>query len=109
MPIATTVPQLAVGVAKVTTPPLLMVCGVVPVLTADQPLEVVILARAYEPPDTSVPPVPSSAGAVVKSATYTVVGAVPNAVPFIQFNNLSSRYVDLPAIIDNSLSHPLQG
>src|SRR5689334_2112630 len=70
-PTATTVPQFAVGVANVITPALLICSAAVPPPEIeDQPDEDVIAARAYEPPETSVPPVPASlVGAVVNSAT----------------------------------------
>src|SRR6266566_7899057 len=57
MPIPITAPHDAVGVANVIVPALLIWCGLVPEpLIADQPLEVVMLARAYDPPDTSTTP-----------------------------------------------------
>jgi hypothetical protein len=85
-PTATTVPQLALGVANVITPALLICSAdVPPPLIEDHPLDDVIAALAYDPPDTSVPPVPASlVGAVVNKATYVVAGAAGYVVPFNQ-------------------------
>src|SRR6185436_15567658 len=83
MPMCVITPQLAVGAGKVTTP-LFDVVPPVPddavVLPADcVPAQfasaLVIACRAYEPPETSVPP-PVSDGAAVNNPMYTVAGGV---------------------------------
>jgi len=74
----TTVPQEPVDVGNVMAEALLVDAGALPAAAFHVALEVA--TRAYEPVETSVPPVPASLGSVVHRPMYAV-GIVQDVLP----------------------------